>query len=704
VRVRGRRGAGGEGTRATRRATCDGILLALQELPEDRQGVEPEEAAHVPVPRGREQARPRPVEGGLDDPERVEALRERAEALCGVTRPVEAERQSDRRGDRRDDDVAESHRTPPRAGPRVDLERPEGLHLGVAPEPDGGVLLLDGPGEVPVIASPVAREETHRRAEGVWPREEIERPAAPARDEGGEELSSLEGPEDDGVTIGADRVERPPHHRVGRERNAVEASRPALERAFEEHLAHDGDEREGLYEEIVPLPRARPEPLHAFVERPGVRRDDPVRVVRRGELGEWDGPGSRGRRASLGRVEDLAETRAVVDHEEPAARTRELALARGARVRRVAPRSDLRAEEVEKSLPVLGGESLEADVRREHAATIAWRRGGRALRASAMPGVTAASLFEAYFAPLYPEDVLSDLARARSTDANPAKNPALFAHIEDASLVFARMAPKLFADDDPRLDRSDASVHRLSRVLTRARRDAWSREGAAGTAQNQLFNVVVHGAAYVGACVVLGHAGVWSLRRPLWESVVTLESRAGRGDLAVFQWWLKSLADDALEGDGGEETTGALTLADRYRTHVEIPCASPEALPILAEPRPLPRLAKVRYDALHRHLRAHLPELRDLGEHFPSPERFDAYAFTALDFLLLGGGRMLLVVGTNAEGVHLFWLGAAGFEKAMFFPADAFPAPVVRASGDKLVVVTEVEGKPARHELLWWGP
>lgn len=316
-----------------------------------------------------------------------------------------------------------------------------------------------------------------------------------------------------------------------------------------------------------------------------------------------------------------------------------------------------------------------------------------------MPPVTAESLFEAYFWPLYPDDAQRDLALARRTDANPARNVELFAHVEDAATVFQGMSKRLFGSDDPRLDRSDASVHRLSRAITRERRDAWAGRGSPGSSENELFNVVAHGVAYVGACVAQSRAGRWNLRRPLWESVVTLESRAGRGDLAIFQWWLKSLADVSLTGE-----PGTLTLADRYRTHVEIPCARPEELPPLARPRAVPRLAKVRYDSLHRHLRAHVPEIRDLGEHFPSPERFEAYGFTGLDFHLLGEGRMLLMAGTNAEGVHLFWLGAAGFEKGAFFPADAFPAPVVRTSGDKLLVLTQLQGKSATHEMLWWGP
>ncbi len=313
--------------------------------------------------------------------------------------------------------------------------------------------------------------------------------------------------------------------------------------------------------------------------------------------------------------------------------------------------------------------------------------------------MTAESLFESYFRALYPEDALADLERARATDANPARNPALFAHVEEAALVFSRMAPALFGADDPALDGTDASVHRLSRALTRERRDAWAARGAAGSSENELFNVVVHGAAYVGACVVREHGGVWSLRRPLWESVVLLSSRAGDATLAPFVWWLRSLSDAALSGE-----PGALTLADRYRSYVETPCARPEELPVLAEPRKLPRLAKVRYDLLYKHLRAHLPELRDLGEHFPSPERFEAYGFASLDFLLLGGGRMLLVWGPTADGVHLFWLTRDGFEKAVFVPADAFPAPVVRAEGEKLVVLTQVGGEPRTHEMLWWGP
>ena len=114
-----------------------------------------------------------------------------------------------------------------------------------------------------------------------------------------------------------------------------------------------------------------------------------------------------------------------------------------------------------------------------------------------MAHLTAESLFERYLWPLYPDDAKADLARARRVDANPGDNPAILAHLDDAARVFESMAPALFGADDPRLDRTDASVHRLSRALTAGRRDAWAARGEPGTADSELFNVIVHGAAYV---------------------------------------------------------------------------------------------------------------------------------------------------------------------------------------------------------------
>ncbi|WP_437507005.1 hypothetical protein [Sorangium sp. So ce1099] len=325
--------------------------------------------------------------------------------------------------------------------------------------------------------------------------------------------------------------------------------------------------------------------------------------------------------------------------------------------------------------------------------------------------ITAAALFERFFAPHYPPDALADLASARSTDANPAGNPSILAQIDHAAEVFARLAPGALGAPDLGLDFSDASVHRLGAALTREWRDAWlapavdardarDARGAPGATSGageppMLVTLVTHGALYVGACVVKRHGGKWQVRRPLWESLVRLESRAGTGDLAIFQWWLKALSDDEI---------GRGRLADRYRTHVEVPTFDAEQLPIIAPgDRRIPRLAKVRYDTLYKHLRAHLPELRSVGEDFPSPERFEEMGFKGMEFALLGGGRMLLMHGATAEGVHLFWLDASGFVKSAYYPADSFPAHVVQVEGEKIRVIVPVRGETQAHEMLWWG-
>jgi hypothetical protein len=316
-------------------------------------------------------------------------------------------------------------------------------------------------------------------------------------------------------------------------------------------------------------------------------------------------------------------------------------------------------------------------------------------------------LFVRYFLPLYPPDSRADLARARATDANPGRNAGILAHLDEAADRFVLRARSLFGIDLG-LDRSDASVHRLSAALTADRRDRWAAQGAAGTAENALFNVVVHGAAYVGSCAVLRHGGSWSVRRPLWESVIKLKSHAGEADLAVFHWWLKSLTDDVLAeptASSASGWTGGATLADRYRAHVEVPCARPDDLPILVPTeRSLPRLKHPTYDLLHKYVRAHVPELRDLGRDFPTPDRFAAFAFRWMDFHLLGGGRLVLMAGASAQGLHLFWVGSSGFEKSAFFACEAFPEPVVRVREGRILAMTSNGGQAREHEMLWWGP
>jgi hypothetical protein len=284
----------------------------------------------------------------------------------------------------------------------------------------------------------------------------------------------------------------------------------------------------------------------------------------------------------------------------------------------------------------------------------------------------------------------------RSIDANPAQNPALVARADEAAQAFAKLAPAAFGAPTLELDFTDASVHRMGALLTRERRDAWLAAPSPGSGEPPMIvNMAIHGALYVGACVVRAHGGSWQLRNPLWESLVRLDSRAGTGDLAVFHWWLKALGDEEIDDP---------RLVDRYRAHVEVPTARPEELPVIASPdRTLPRLRRVRNASLNKHLRAHLPELRSVGADFPSPERLDELRFEWLDFLLVGGGRMLVMHGPTDRGVHLFWLDASGFNKSAYYAADAFPEHKVEALDDRLRVIVPVLGQPRVHETLWWG-
>ncbi len=329
---------------------------------------------------------------------------------------------------------------------------------------------------------------------------------------------------------------------------------------------------------------------------------------------------------------------------------------------------------------------------------------------------TAEEIFAKYLLPLYPNDVFSsgashrerDLEKVRATDANPARNPSVLAHVDDAASVFVKMHASVFGKDLA-LDFSDASVHRLSAALTRDVRDALASSGDAGTPENALFNVIVHGAAYVGACVVRAHGGAWLVRRPLWESRVRLKSHAGEAELAVLSWWLRALGDDAFDADGAVRAG----LAERYRAYVEVASARPDSLePLVPAPAPgaegpprvLPRLKNVKYDVFYKYIRAHVPELRDVGADFPSPQRFDAYRFRWLDFLLVGGGRMLVVCGPGEGGLHAFWLDRGGFLKSALFAADPMPEPMAKLDGDKLAFVVSHDGKTQVHETLWWGP
>jgi hypothetical protein len=99
-----------------------------------------------------------------------------------------------------------------------------------------------------------------------------------------------------------------------------------------------------------------------------------------------------------------------------------------------------------------------------------------------------------------------------------------------------------------------------------------------------------------------------------------------------------------------------------------------------------------------------LPELRDLGVAFPSAERVAAYAFRWVDFHVVGGGRSVVMAAASPDGLHLFWLGASGFEKATFIAGDAIPEPIVRIDGERILAMTSQSGTMNVREMLWWGP
>ena len=132
------------------------------------------------------------------------------------------------------------------------------------------------------------------------------------------------------------------------------------------------------------------------------------------------------------------------------------------------------------------------------------------------------------------------------------------------------------------------------------------------------------------------------------------------------------------------------------------------SLGALLRRRALPKLAKVRYDALYKYIKARIPELRDLGEHFPSPERLSELELKHLSFALVGGGRMLVMSGPTPHGLHAFWLTKEGFEKSAFWPCDAFPAPILRVRQhddvERVEVILSKDGASSVVEMLWWGP
>jgi hypothetical protein len=316
--------------------------------------------------------------------------------------------------------------------------------------------------------------------------------------------------------------------------------------------------------------------------------------------------------------------------------------------------------------------------------------------------ITAVGLFDRYLRPLYPEELRTDeaLIVARQTDANPARNPRLLAQIDEAAEVFAQLGPQLVSAHGgflPRLTDDDEGVARLSFAIDRQFRDTMLGASSPGDPEAPIVRFLTHAAPWLCRVIALAHQGEIGVRRPLWESIVTLRSRAGEAVLAPFAWLLHALSDDEIDRGG---------LGARYRHYVERARFDPMRLrPIVGDggARKLPKLSVVRYDTLHKYLRAHLPELSDLGRDFPSAEQLDDLGFLALEFELLAGGRMLLMHGRGRRGLHLMWLDATGFSHAMFLPADPGDPHELTIEGDVMTLRFMQDGEPRVHQLLYWG-
>ncbi|MDO9016097.1 MAG: hypothetical protein Q8S73_20050 [Deltaproteobacteria bacterium] len=308
-----------------------------------------------------------------------------------------------------------------------------------------------------------------------------------------------------------------------------------------------------------------------------------------------------------------------------------------------------------------------------------------------MDPLTASSLLARWFWPHYPADVRAAPFLHRDVDANPGNNPSLPAALAEAAELFAANAAGLLGEALPF---TDEGVAVLARGLTRARRDAWMAQSDPASPESHFVQVIVHAAAYLGEVMVRAHGARWEIRRPLWESVI---HRRRGGTVSPFHWLLKSLADDAIDD---------VPLAARWRIHVAMHDLDLEGLAVIAPAKKLPGLKRPTYDLLVKYLHQHLPELRDVGEGFPSPAEFTARSFETLSFERLHGGRVVALHGLiPAEGerppvVEVSWMSARGFDHADTIPCDPGVAYFARAVSDELIEVTVAwQGKPHTHRL-----
>lgn len=326
--------------------------------------------------------------------------------------------------------------------------------------------------------------------------------------------------------------------------------------------------------------------------------------------------------------------------------------------------------------------------------------------ARVMDSSSAQALFERWFLRHYPEDARRDYHRAVDTDANPANNPSIAAHLTDAAELFVRNAPALLGTE---LTFDGAGVARLAKALDRERRDRWIAQSRPEDPGNVLFNAVIHGAIFIGECAVRAHGCQWSTRNPLWESRVERfvrdrETRKPIGPFSPFQWLLKHLDDREIAES---------RLADRFRVHVEFATADVESYPKIVTAQKLPKLDGGQYDLLVKFLHRHVPTLSDLGPLFPSITEFQAINYRSLGFEVFHDGRVLAMHALftppdadpheSTSTVDVYWLTAEGAQRIDRIPCAAHPPYFARKTGDVLEVTVASNGKPHTHRIGYRG-
>jgi hypothetical protein len=326
--------------------------------------------------------------------------------------------------------------------------------------------------------------------------------------------------------------------------------------------------------------------------------------------------------------------------------------------------------------------------------------------APVMESQSAQAWFERWFLEHYPEEVRRDYHRAVDTDANPANNPTITAHLSEAAELFARNAPALLGTE---LSFDGAGVARLAKALDRDRRDRWAAQSKPEDPSNMLFNAVVHGAMFIGECAVRAHGCRWSARNPLWESRVDRFVRDGDkqkpiGPFSPFQWLLKHLDDREISES---------RLADRFRVHVEFATADVESYPKIVTAQRLPKLDGGAYDLLVKFLHRHVPTLTDLGPLFPSVSEFTAIQYRTLGFEVFHDGRVLAMHALftppdadpheSTSTVDVYWLTAEGAQRIDRIPCAAHPPYFARKTGDSLEVTVATNAKPHTHRIGYRG-